>query len=155
MEPSIRTTILYLTPLLLVHPTLTTQEQLTCPRGTFLIPENHTKPGRCEVCPAGTFNHKRNHRETYCNACTPYESTDPYYTIRKPCSYTHDTLIRCAKGFYMEKAEERHACLVCTDCGILDMFEVLPCTRHRNSVCCPHKDMIVVNGVCATPPERF
>ncbi|XP_052770055.1 tumor necrosis factor receptor superfamily member 21-like [Mya arenaria] len=83
---------------------------------------------RCQLCPPGTFNDRRN---GVCNNCT---ACDKGFFVRRPCLPSKDTKCRkCPEGTFSVDGT-RWGCKYCKICSEIQ-DEILPCTTENDRVC--------------------
>ena len=85
------------------------------------------------------------HRETACKPCTQLDDHNLRLKLVKKCTRSHDAQIECCnRSFYLQDGD----CQTCTNCTLLDKFEVEACGKYKNAICCSKKGMVKRNGQC-------
>ncbi|WAR20328.1 TNR16-like protein [Mya arenaria] len=100
-----------------------------CAKGYVeLSPCSKNENTRCQLCPPGTFNDRRNGVCKNCTVC------DKGFFVRRPCLPCKDTRCRkCPEGTFSVDGT-RWACNYCTTCSEIQ-DEFLPCTTENDRVC--------------------
>ena len=91
---------------------------LYCPAGTYLSQGHFGGRVSCQPCFDGYYNSKNRHRDTECSACILYNEYDPTQALVSRCNATHNTVIKCIDGFFLDIEGGWLSCESCKDCRL-------------------------------------